>query len=196
MKIRSFSNEGQDILANLLIKEPGTFLDIGVGNCCFGSNTFTLEILGWSGLLVDFDQESVDRANRYRSSPAIQCDVRNADFRKILEAVKMPKMIDFISMDTDEANTDLVKNFPFDEYQFKILVFETDRYNNGDVRKRACEEALKPYPQYIKLLDDGMVKGLCWEDWIINKNYFDEKVIGCASSKMDWSEFLNKLSNR
>ena len=193
MNIRSFSNEGQDILAAKLVPHPGFFLDIGSGNPVYGNNSFALELMGWKGLLVDGMEESIERARRYRTNPAVLCDVTKVDWLALLAEVEAPSIIDFISMDTDAANTVLVQRFPFDKYQFKLMTFEHDRYQGDDSRKRACGEALVPYPQYIKLLDNAKVQGLEWEDWYVNTRYISSDILAKRTASMDWQAFLNTL---
>lgn len=193
MIVRSFSNEGQDLLVTKLVQQPGYFLDIGSGNPIYGNNSFVLELLGWKGLLIDSMPESVERAKRYRTSSIIECDVTKVDWSALLAEFKAPPVIDYISMDTDAANTELVKRFPFDKYQFKVMTFETDIYQGDDSRKRACQEALAPYPQYAPLLEDAKVDGLEWEDWWINRDLIDPAIVAKATKSMDWREFLNTL---
>jgi hypothetical protein len=193
MNFRSFSKEGQDKLVLTLNKEPGFFLDIGCADPVYGNNSFLLELLGWKGILFDYSRADIDNAHRYRVNPAVQCDAKTMDWSWILNEVKAPSVIDYISLDVDEANTTVIRNFPLDKYEFKIMTYEHDRYNSGDNRKKAAEEVLSKYPQYVRLLNNAKVQGLEWEDWWINKNYFDEKVLSKSAESMDWYEFIQTL---
>ena len=184
------AKEGQDQLALRLIGDTGFFLDIGMGDPLDGNNSLLLEECGWRGFMFDAQGHQVEAANRCRANLAIQCDATTFDFAAFLDEVSAPKVIDYISMDVDDANTALVLGFPFDKYAFKVLTFETDRYNGGDTRKHACEKALAPYPQYVRILEDVKVQGLEFEDWYINTDYIKTPI---RAKSMDWQEFINLL---
>lgn len=168
-----YSKEFQDILVSTLIPTPGFFLDIGMGDPISGNNTYLLEQNGWSGFLFDQNKDDINRANSIRRNEAIQCDASNFDWLNFLKSKNTPKIIDYISMDVDAANISVINNFPFDHYEVKIITFEHDRYNNGDVRKDAYNNRMKKFPDYIFLLENAKITGLEWEDWIINKKHFD-----------------------
>ncbi len=188
------AKEGQDLLALKLCPTPGFFLDIGMGDPLDGNNSLVLEQKGWRGFMFDSQGHQVAASGRSRINTAIECDVTTFDFGGFLYLNDVPKVIDFISMDVDDANTALVKRFPFDRYQFKVLTFETDRYNGGDTRKRACEEALAPYPQYVRLCDNVMVQGLEFEDWWVNTDYIAPEILAKRASGMDWRAFLDSIN--
>lgn len=189
------AKEGQDLLALKLCPSPGFFLDIGMGDPHDGNNSLVLERRGWRGFMFDAQGHQVEAANRSRTNPAIQCDVTIFDFGAFLDEHLTPRLIDYISMDVDEANAALVRRFPFDRYEFKVLTYEHDRYNSGDARKRACEEALAPYPQYVRLLDNARVtdQGLEWEDWWVNTRYIAPEILAKRASSMDWRAFLDTI---
>ena len=51
---RSYSQRFEDILiCSLLDDEIGSYIDVGSGLPCFGSNTYRLYKLGWRGILID-----------------------------------------------------------------------------------------------------------------------------------------------
>lgn len=168
-----YSKEFQDILVSTLIPTPGFFLDIGMGDPISGNNTYLLEQNGWSGFLFDQNKDDINRANSIRRNEAIQCDASNFDWLSFLKSKNVPKIIDYISMDVDAANISVINNFPFDHYEVKIITFEHDRYNNGDVRKDAYNNRMKKFPDYMFLLENAKITGLEWEDWIINKKHFN-----------------------
>jgi len=101
---------------------------------------------------------------------------------------------DYISLDVDSVNIDVIKNFPLDEFEFKIMTFEHDRYNSGDVRKNAMIQALAPYPQYLTLLENAKITGLEWEDWVINQKYFDYlKYSKFIQGSVEVSDYIKNL---
>lgn len=171
--MKKFSKEFQDVLVSTLLPDPGFFLDIGMGDPISGNNTYYLEKIGWKGFLFDQNGNDVSRANEIRSNLAVQCDAKNFNWSTFLKENGAPKVIDYISMDVDDANIEVIKNFPFDEYEVKIITFEHDKYNKGNFRKNAYSERMKDFPDYIFLLENAKITGLEWEDWIINKKHFD-----------------------
>lgn len=191
--MRTYAKEGQDRLALHLIGQDGFFLDIGMGNPIDGNNSLLLEERGWRGFMFEAQGHCVADARSSRTNLAVECDATTFDFGTFLDKHQAPKVIDYISMDVDDANTILIKSFPFDRYQFKVMTFEHDRYHCGDVRKQACEEVLSRYPQYVKLLDNALVQGLEWEDWYVNADYISHEIISKKANRMDWAEFLNVL---
>ena len=54
LKNLSYSQKYEDLLiCELLGDEVGSYIDVGSGLPCFGSNTYRLYKLGWSGILID-----------------------------------------------------------------------------------------------------------------------------------------------
>lgn len=191
-----YAKEGQDLAAMALLGKNGYFLDIGMGVCDDGNNSLRLEEAGWNGLMFDLSSENVSIANQKRRNKAIQCDVTTFSFEDCLLENSAPFLIDYISMDTDAANTELVTRFPFDKYEFCFLTFEHDFYNTGWERKRACEKALAKYPKYVRIVDNCLVNGLAWEDWWINTDYVSSSF---RFSNASWQQVIQKLqreSNR
>jgi len=192
--IKNYSKEFQDILVHTLIPKPGFFLDIGMGDPINGNNSYFLELNGWSGFMFDQSGQDIGNAQTLRRNTAIQCNVSNFNWRQFLKSNNCPKVIDYISLDVDSANIDVIRDFPFDEFEFKIMTFEHDRYNNGDIRKNAYRERMKKFDQYIFLLENAKITGLEWEDWIINKKFFDLDRIGkFVSIGVEAEEFVNNL---
>lgn len=192
--MQNYSKEFQDIFVSTLLPIPGFFLDIGMGDPVSGNNTLYLENLGWTGFMFDRTGKDVDNANSTRRNRAICCDAANFNWRKFLRENNAPKVIDYISLDVDEINIDVINNFPLDEFEFKIMTFEHDRYNSGDDRKNAMIRALSHYPQYLTLLENAKITGLEWEDWVINTKYFDmEKLRKFIQKSIEAEDYIKNL---
>jgi hypothetical protein len=72
-------------------------------------------------------------------------------------------------------------NFPFDEYEFKVMTFEHDTYRNGPEQKDQAY-ALLTEKGYVRLCNDiqvpeGMGETNYFEDWWINPKYFSSEFI-------------------
>ena len=199
MKIdKSYSNDGQDVFVNAIHKENGFFLDIGCNHPLTDNNTYALELLGWQGLLVDINPHLIAKCEEMRKSPAFLLDCSQLNWRQFLKRNNAPKVIDYISLDVDDVNVDVIKSFPFDEYEFKIMTFETDVYKRGNERKVPCINALSPYPFYKMILENAMATwadDIITEDWWINTKYIDLPAELYSKNKK-WTQFNQELIER
>lgn len=192
--MQNYSKEYQDIFVSTLIPKPGFFLDIGMGDPINGNNSYYLELNGWSGFMFDQTPKDVEQANSIRRNTAFVCDATTFNWRQFLRSHNCPYVIDYISLDVDAANIDVIQHFPFDEFEFKIMTFEHDRYNSNDVRKLSAKRALWDHYQYATILDNAIVPGtnLEWEDWWINRKYFDtNQISSMIRCSMDTKSYLN-----
>ena len=187
---KSYSREGQDIFVDLLL-EKGFFLDIGCGGPVTFSNTYALELAGWTGVLLDSSASLIEECKRLRKSPVFLQDCTSLDWARFLEENHVPKVIDYISLDVDDGNIAVIQNFPFDIYEFKIMTFETDCYWSN--RRKEAELRIMPQ-QYRMMLEDGVFtkdgKEYVWEDWWVNTNYIKNNF---HRKNTDWTVFLREL---
>ena len=186
--IQSYSHEGQDIMVNALLG-PRFFLDIGCGDPVDWSNTYALEKLGWTGILIDRAAD-VERFAATRSSPVFRVDCETLDWAAFLRANACPRLIDYISLDVDYANLQVLNRFPWREYEFKVMTCEHDYYRLGGVIRDREEEVLGALG-YRMLLRDGHVSGASWESWWVNERYV--QVQEMYRRDMDWADFLSEL---
>ncbi len=55
--VRSYSQDGEDILAGVFLRNPkGTYVDVGAYHPVLYSNTYSFYRRGWSGLVIDANQ--------------------------------------------------------------------------------------------------------------------------------------------
>lgn len=177
----STSNAYQDdfVLKMHNYKKNGYFLDIGCANGILGSNSYRLELNGWTGVRVDLQ---VFEENEYRSSPLILGNALELDYKKILEDNNAPKDIDYASLDIDEATTPLLSILPFDSYNFKIITIEHDRYDGNDENAMKQREILSS-KGYTLICEDILVDNwISWrkapfEDWWVKAEFFDPNLL-------------------
>ena len=105
----------------------------------------------------------------------------------ILKDNNAPKVIDYVSVDIDPMSMIGLNNFPFDEYEFKVMTFEHDTYRNGPEQKELAY-ALLTEKGYVRLCNNVNVPeaqgvGLYFEDWWVNPKYFSEEFI--ANNQFD-----------
>lgn len=164
------------------------FLDIGCGDCHEGNNSIELEKLGWKGLLIDQNPTNFNG----RRNEVIKTDCKSTDWRKIFKEQSTPLVIDYISLDVDEANIEVIQNFPT-AYEFVSMTFETDKYNCGDFRKKHLLKFIDKNPQYLILFENVKIENLEFEDWIVNKKFTRfNKQLGNA---LDYKKCLEILKN-
>jgi hypothetical protein len=189
------------VLEYLNNKTQGFFLDIG---CCYPktiNNTYLLEKeFGWDGISIDihdFVEPNGETWTDLRKSKQIIDDALKIDYSDLLRKLNAPKEIDFLSMDLEppDLTYECLKKIPFDEYTFKVILFEIDdeREPNFETRKKESRELIQS-KGYIFL---GNIGGQ--DDFYINNslntdnnnvNFFDSLIrIGIPESTI---KYFNK----
>jgi len=135
--MNSYSQAGQDKFAFELCdyKPDGSFLDIGCHDGRTNSNTLGLEEIGWRGLMVDIHLQPGLAA---RASDFLIVDAVTADWPRIFE-LYFPdkKLIDYLSLDTDESTTAVLEKLVELPMRFRVITIEHDAYlRGGEYRDR------------------------------------------------------------
>lgn len=181
---KSYSQVCQDRFALTLIGKNGYFLDLGAGwdHSGLNSNTLLLEENGWNGICVDANPNSASRRREAAiGASVVTTMIPQTSIKSLLDSHSAPKVIDYISVDIDPNSVVALENFPFDEYEFKVMTFEHDAYAAGTRQKDLAYEILSN-KGYYRLCDNVNVPesqglGLYFEDWWINPKYFSEDFI-------------------
>jgi len=171
-------------------KREGFFIDIGANDGIWLSNTYYLEKeLGWTGICVEAGITPFESLKRNRSCICIQKLVSdmncgsvfqeiNYTGRKRIEGIypvemirtdkmmsdyDIPKIIDYISIDTDGYDLRVLSSFPFHRHEVILWTLE----HNGNMEtKKAMETILNSHGYFLAVND---VEGI--EDWYINNKY-------------------------
>ena len=139
------SQIGQDdfVIKTLKEKRNGTFVDIGCFHPTDINNTFILERdYNWTGINIDlFTENEFDDSNEAFSnwpilrpdSVVIKADALTIDYSSIFKGHKLPKTIDYLSIDLEPPTVtfDVFKLLPLNEYKFNIITYEHDGYRMG-----------------------------------------------------------------
>jgi hypothetical protein len=133
----------QDIIALELLnyKKHGIYVDIGCAGAIRFSNTYLMEKeYQWSGIAIDIIDENGDgewSEIRPNTTHIIE-DALKINYLKTFEENKLPKSIDFLSIDLEppELTLQCLYKIPFDQYSFNIIAFETDEYRDGGDKRR------------------------------------------------------------
>jgi hypothetical protein len=148
------SQIGQDdfIIRALNGKKNGTFVDIGCFHPIEINNTVVLERdYGWTGINIDIFTEGGKEGEEWEfgntkmsktfsewavhrpESVVIKEDALTIDYSALFKEHKLPKTIDYLSIDLEPPKTtfDVFKLLPLNEYKFNTITYEHDGYRMG-----------------------------------------------------------------
>ncbi len=129
-------NQDSKVDAILKGKTDGFFLDIGACYHDYMNNTEFFELhRNWRGVAVELLETYRSGWVEHRPNSYFHCeDATKVDYQKLLDSQNAPKIIDYLSIDTDPPTTlsleSLYKVFETD-YSFNVISFECDY--GGDV---------------------------------------------------------------
>lgn len=192
MNFESHSQAGQDRFAWEVLqhKTDGTFLDIGANHPTEISNTYALEQMGWTGILVENDAHCVELLRAQRTARLIAQDATKVDWESVLHGISR---MDYLSLDVDEASLDVLHALPLDKVRFNVVTLEHDAYRFGDERKWRMLARLRNQGYQI-YCTDVCDQGLSFEIWAIDISYpmMSELALDGAPARgrTDWKEFF------
>ena len=165
-----YSQAGQDVWA-LQLTNKGFFVDVGAYDGIESSNTYALEKAGWSGVCIEPNPESFLSLKWSRRCICVNKAVTN-DLAEILDMTQAPKVIDYISLDVDGTELDILKGMDFNKYHVRRITVEHNQYAEGPERQEAIHEYLTfvgftRTHKDVKCLD-GEWYGKIYEDWYEN----------------------------
>jgi hypothetical protein len=193
-----YSQVYQDEFAAKLIGSAGFFVDVGAGdgyNRPNGGNSQYLEELGWKGILIEGNEQFHQYSKLNRKSISVHAFIPSIKIIDILKNNNCPNVIDYLSIDIEPSSLVALKDFPFDEYEFKVLTFEHDSYRFGISDKTDSWKILSENG-YICLCEDVETPQLAgpYEDWWINPKYFTPNFIEKNKSKgLKGQEIVNGI---
>lgn len=159
-------------------KTDGTFLDLGaVGpqGAQNNNNSYALELMGWHGLLIDFNPSYEVIARAQRISPFICTDAASPDldWKAILGDAGLGFNIDYLSVDIDDGclgkNAELVtlERLFSAGCSFRAITIEHDAYSRGDLKRGPQRELLSAAGYTLLHPNVKQSSGLEFEDWWI-----------------------------
>jgi hypothetical protein len=199
MKIESYSQCGQDLFVFSLIKNKGKFLDLGCYLPKKINNTYLLELNDWDGVSIDI----IDYSEQWeeRSTKFINQDCFNIDFEHFLPKYFNTKIIDYLSLDMEKIGEryKLLEKILNTNYEFKVITIEHDSYlgHEFEINEKIPQREILINHGYILLCSDVSQKNhptLYYEDWWVNKKYFNESdVNNWFSDKLSCDEIFKKV---
>jgi hypothetical protein len=179
----STSDAFQDdfVLKMLDYSDKGYFIDVGSGMPVKGSNSYRLEQAGWDGICIDGQAYP---GYEHRNCKFFVGNALSVDYKVLFQNHKVPKVVDYLSLDIDEYTTDLLKLIPFDDYTYKIIIIEHDAYLR-DPYFRIQQREIISNAGYHLLCSDVWPDSLKrhnipdgpFEDWWVNKEFFSESLL-------------------
>jgi hypothetical protein len=199
MPILCLSQAGQDVFARYIIGRKGTFLDLGAYRPTFHSNTRVLELEGWKGLAIDYQNFSEEYKQK-RNTPFLHADATTIDWDQTLEDYSFLKgTIDYISFDVDDATRVAFDRFPFDKVKFACMTIEHDQYRFGTetrdhLRKKLIELGYVLLCADVVMPDNSYEPYGPFEDWWVNPELVDmDRVEAIRSNTITYHEIMKKI---
>lgn len=170
-----YSQAGQDVWVLQKISK-GFFVDVGAHDGVESSNTYALELAGWKGMCIEPNKEAYKKLVEVRKCLAWNAAIGVNDNQITLtEAlVQCPTVIDYLSIDVDGGELDVLKGMDFETYDVKLITIEHNAYLEGTGRqeqifKYLTEKGFKRVVKDVKCLDPNYF-GAIYEDWYENNN--------------------------
>lgn len=188
--------------ANMLeFKKDGFCVDIGSCHSIISNNTYFFQDLGWTSISVEIEPGYNSSYSTRKSGVHLNTNALEVDYKQVFEENEFPKSIDYLSLDVDTISLDVLKILPLDEYRFKVITIEHDRYVYGDTYSDPQREILKSHG--YKLLCSNVYveqpgyegKEFPFEDWWVDPSQFSEELlekIECDSTLP--SKIISKFS--
>lgn len=167
------SEVGQDAFAydSTGQKSSGTFLDLGAGGGNGGddrwdSNSFSLERIGWKGLLVESDPKWEGAIKAHRATPYIIAPAESIDWASVLPPLGLGPVIDYLSLDVEGAELQVLQNLHEAGFKFRVITCEHNAYSSGDRFREPQREYLLSQGYALTVPDvRTRFTDLVFEDW-------------------------------
>jgi len=179
---KTYSQCMQDLFVLTMLngKTDGTYVELGAGDPFLSNNTALLEELGWSGISLDWNEEDVNKFKEQRKNIILSKNVLETDFQQLFNHFKLPKVIDYLSLDVDPCKTtyETLLNLPLNEYKFAVITYEHDFWvdNTTSYRSKSRKYLLKKgYKLVVSNL--GANPKQPFEDWWVHPDLVDPNII-------------------
>lgn len=190
--MKSYSQAGQDVWVHDLIGDTGFFVDIGAHDGIVHSNTYALEQLGWTGLCIEPNREVYEELHRNRTCTTTAflasdgpgsmafdgvrvaetgVQVVCAPLWFILEEADAPNTIDFLSIDVEGHELEVLAGMDFDRWKVRVATIEHNLYCDGPARKDAIAAVMVGHG-FECYADDIVAPGYGeYESWWIHRDH-------------------------
>lgn len=200
MSFQSHSQAGQDFVAHQILGDgPGRYIDIGACHPIQISNTYVFDQMGWDGILVDNDPGSARLCRELRTGLVLEGDGTNIDWYDVIRRRwGSTDLIDYVSIDIDEATEDALINFLIkrtyarSNLGVRVMTIETDVYRLGTNPRDRMREILEDHHGLdLFCADVCSVEGLQFEDWFCHPELSHRADrFRCQNTK--WPEIISR----
>lgn len=175
-------------------KRDGFYVDVGAYDGLESSNTYLFELLGWKGICIEANADAFNRLTQKRTSINVNLAVNNYEgfcafagdriipgeasmpcntLTNILDSVNCPPVIDYLSIDIEGKEFDVLSAFDFDKYAVRLMTVEHNLYCEGPYNKHRIFELLTKRG-FVRVVEDAkcLDPNPTWhnqpyEDWYI-----------------------------
>lgn len=155
------------VCETLEYKKNGYFLDIGAFDGVQISNTFFLEkYLNWSGICIEAGEDNYKELIKNRNCTCLNMIVSDKNgfqefaenwtvgkigkgkktesitIDRLLTDWRVPKLIDYVSLDVEGAEYDVLTMFPFNDYHVRLWTIEHNAHEDGGVLRDNIRELM------------------------------------------------------
>lgn len=146
----SQANQDNMVLDILKKKEGGFFVELGASNGVTSSNTYVLEKkYNWKGICIEPNKRFFKHLIKNRNCIMINAlvsdseqqvffnndgatghidtkgeEMKTVSLAKVLQDNQAPKVMDYLSLDVEGYEEQVLYNFPFDEFAFRVMSIE------------------------------------------------------------------------
>jgi FkbM family methyltransferase len=189
----SYSQAGQDlwVVEKLHGKRGGYFVDCGAHDGLQFSNTVMLEReYGWTGVCIEAAKTGFEKLTANRKCHCVRAavwgkhemvpirddnmfggvdpvhgdPVQGMTLNEILDAVKAPPVMDYLSLDIEGCELDALKILHHSQYRFLTVTVEHNSYIVGNLYRDQMREVLVNNGYRIDRADVAS-DGCVFEDW-------------------------------
>lgn len=194
---RSEAGQDEWVLERLGGKRNGFFVDAGAHDGYLCSNTWRLEKnRGWKGICIEASTPNFAALVKRRGCRCVKAclhservDVRFFEFgvtssvvsdgreigevvpgiplADVLEECGAPPVIDYLSLDIEGHEHEVMRVFPFDRWSFRTVTVEHNEYSVGPANKLRLRELFTANGYTLDRGDVCTPDGKCYEDWFV-----------------------------
>lgn len=184
--MKSYAQAGQDEWVHSIIGDSGYFVDIGAHDGVVHSNSYVLEQLGWDGVCVEPNPAACEQLWHNRQCAINASLISNHDgsmsfdgtrvavggwpvrclrLCRLLELCDAPDVIDYLSVDVEGHELEVLDGMDFDRWHVRLLTVEHNLYCDGPDRKNAIYDRLTAHG-FKRVREDVIAEGYGpYEDW-------------------------------
>lgn len=160
---------------------------ITVNDCIYSESGLTLEFLvcGVLSTLENFatNDHHAKKRNQARTGENL-VSVRTTEPNELLEKHGAPTYIDYMSIDTEGSELEIVKSIDFDKWKIALLTIEHNKLK--DKREKIFNILSKKGYKRIRVKFD---------DWYYHEGHLTEILLATATSLMEKGRYIDALQN-